>query len=139
MSRRSSNRVTIVQVAESAGVSTQTVSRVINDSPGVLPGTRERVRAAVIRLYYRSNIIAHSLSQLRTNTLGVVTAGLDFFAPSRTLIGIERGANAAGYSLTVNLLHRPESDDLQTLIDGFISCQVDGIIWATQEIVGNLE
>jgi LacI family transcriptional regulator len=138
MSRRSSNHVTIVQVAEEAGVSTQTVSRVVNNYPGVLPETRERVQNAVHRLHYRPNVIARSLSQLRTNTLGVVTAGLDYFGPSRTLVGIERSANAAGFSLNLNLLHRPETDDAQTLIDNFISRQVDGILWATQEIGANL-
>ena len=139
MSRRSSNRVTIVQVAEAAGVSTQTVSRVVNNITGVLPETRERVQAAVKRLRYRPNVIARSLSQIRTRTLGVVTAGLDFFGPSKTLVGIERKANEEGFSLSLHLLHRPETDDVQSVIDGFISRQVDGIIWATQEIGANLE
>jgi LacI family transcriptional regulator len=139
MGRRSSNRVTIVQVAKAAGVSTQTVSRVINDYPGVLPETRERVQSAIERLHYRPNVIARSLSQLRTRTIGVVTAGLDFFGPSRTLVAIEQRAVEAGFSLHLHLLHRPESNNVQSLIDDFLSRQVDGLIWATQEIGSNLE
>jgi LacI family transcriptional regulator len=49
---RSSNRVTIKHVAQEAGVSTQTVSRVVNRMPGVLPDTRQRVQDAIDRLGY---------------------------------------------------------------------------------------
>jgi LacI family transcriptional regulator len=138
MGRRSSQRATIMEVARDAGVSAQTVSRVVNNHPRVKPQTRARVRESIERLRYRPNVIARSLSQSRSNTLGVVTSGLDYFGLSRTLVGIERSAGAAGYSLSLNLLHRPETDDAQTLIDNFISRQVDGIIWATQEIGSNL-
>jgi LacI family transcriptional regulator len=138
MRKRLSNRTTIVHVAELAGVSTQTVSRVINNSPGVRPETRQLVQSAIRRLRYRPNIIARSLSRQRTRTIGVVTAGLEFFGPLQTLVSIEREANAEGYSLNLNFLHRPETEDVQSLLDGFLSRQVDGILWATQEIGGNL-
>ncbi len=135
---RSINRVTIKHVAQEAGVSTQTVSRVVNRVPGVLPDTRQRVQDAIDRLGYRPNVIARSLTQRRSYTIGVVASGIDNYGPSRTLVGIEQGANEAGYSLNLSLLHQPENEDVQPLIDGFLSRQVDGIIWATQEIGGNL-
>jgi LacI family transcriptional regulator len=138
MRDRSSKRVTIRHVALEAGVSTQTVSRVVNNIPGVLPDTREKVQKAIDRLGYRPNVIARSLSQRRSYSIGVVASGIDYYGPSRTLVGIEQGANEAGYSLNLSLLHQPESDDVQPLIDGFLSRQVDGIIWATQEIGDNL-
>jgi LacI family transcriptional regulator len=138
MRTRSTNRVTIKHVAKSAGVSTQTVSRVVNNLPGVLPDTRQRVQDAIEQLGYRPNVIARSLTQRRSHTIGVVASGIDYYGPSRTLVGIEQGANEAGYSLNLSLLNQPEKDNVQPLIDGFLSRQVDGIIWATQEIGGNL-
>jgi LacI family transcriptional regulator len=135
---RSSSRVTIRHVAKEAGVSTQTVSRVVNNIPGVLPETRRRVQEAIQRLGYRPNVIARSLTQRRSFSIGVVASGIDYYGPSRTLVGIEQGANEAGYSLNLSLLHQPENDNVQPLIDGFLSRQVDGIIWATQEIGANL-
>lgn len=139
MSVGSLGRVTIRQVAKEAGVSTQTVSRVINNIPGVLPETRNRVQATIDRLGYRPNVIARSLAQRRSCSLGVVATGIEYYGPSSTLVGIEQSANAAGYSLNLNLLYKPETDDATPIIDGFLSRQVDGIIWATQEIGENLD
>jgi LacI family transcriptional regulator len=138
MRNRSSNHITIRQVAQEAGVSTQTVSRVVNNVPGVLQETRERVQGTIDRMGYRPNAIARSLTQRRTCTLGVVATGIEFYGPSRTLVGIEQKANAVGYTLNLNLLYEPETDDVAPLIDGFLSRQVDGIIWATQEIGENM-
>jgi LacI family transcriptional regulator len=138
MRNRSTNRVTIKHVAQTAGVSTQTVSRVVNNIHGVLPETRKRVQDAIDQLGYRPNVIARSLTQRRSYAIGVVACGIDYYGPSRTLVGIEQGANEAGYSLNLSLIHQPETDDVRPLLEGFLSRQVDGIIWATQEIGGNL-
>jgi LacI family transcriptional regulator len=138
MAGRSSNRVTVKHVAQEAGVSTQTVSRVVNNVQGVLPETRKRVQDTIRRLGYRPNVIARSLIQQRSCSLGVVATGIEYYGPSRTLMGIEQKANTSGYSLNLSLLYQPETDDVLPLIDGFLSRQVDGIIWATQEIGNNL-
>ena len=138
MSRRSSNRITIKQVALEAGVSTQTVSRVVNNVPGVVPETRQHVQEAIDRLGYRPNVIARSLIQRRSCTLGIVTSGIEFYGPSRTLVGIEQKANELGYSVHLSLLHRPETNDVGNLLNSLLSWQVDGILWATQEIGDNL-
>jgi LacI family transcriptional regulator len=81
-------RPTIKLVAKAAGVSTQTVSRVINDRPDVAPETRERIQQVIEELGYQPSALARSLIQQRSYTLGVVTAGLKFIGPSRTLNGI---------------------------------------------------
>jgi LacI family transcriptional regulator len=138
MNRRSVSKVTIRQVAKEAGVSTQTVSRVMNNIPEVLPETRQRVLDVVARLGYRPNVIARSLTQNRSYTLGVVSSGIEYYGPSRTLVGIEQKANELGYSLSLSLLPKPETDDVTHLLDSLISRQVDGILWATQEIGANL-
>jgi LacI family transcriptional regulator len=139
MGGRSSNRVTVKHVAEAAGVSTQTVSRVVNNDQGVLPTTRQRVQDVIDRLGYHPNAIARSLTQQKSCSFGVVASGLEYYGPSRTLVGIEQKANALGYSLNLALLHQPETDDVRPLISSFLSRQVDGILWTTQEIGDNLK
>src|SRR5688572_29309154 len=97
--RLKSPRSTIKEVAYVAGVSTQTVSRVINKRPDVSPETRTRVEKIIDQLGYRPSALARSLIQQRSYTLGVVTAGLRFIGPSRTLSGITSAAEEKGYSL----------------------------------------
>src|SRR4030066_1618543 len=81
-------RSTIKQVAKAAGVSTQTVSRVINDRPDVAPQTRARIHQVIEELDFQPSALARSLIHQRSFTLGVVTSGLKYFGPSRTLNGI---------------------------------------------------
>ena len=101
-------RATIKQVAKLAGVSTQTVSRVINDRPDVAPETRERVQQVIEKLKYQPSALARSLIQQRSFTLGVVTAGLKFTGPSRTLNGITNKAEELGYALLLEELLQKE-------------------------------
>jgi LacI family transcriptional regulator len=130
-------RVTIKQVAKEAGVSTQTVSRVINNRPDVAPETRRRVLQVIDRLGYRPSNIARSLIQGRSYTLGVVGYGLEYFGPSRTLSGIERQANELGYSLLLSLIRQPEKNDVEQILLELLSRYVDGIVWAVPEIGNN--
>lgn len=139
MSSRDAKRpITIIQVAEACNVSTQTVSRVINNRPDVSPATRQRVLEAINRLNYQPNALARSLIHRRTNTIGVVTSGIDYFGPSSILMGIEQQASRMGYSLSLTLLHNPAATDGHEMLSGLVSRQVDGIIWAVPEIGDNL-
>ena len=83
-------------VARLAGVSHQTVSRVINGSPHVRPDTREKVEAAMRQLDYRPNRLARALVTGRSHTLGVVSFDTMLYGPASTLLGIERAAHEAG-------------------------------------------
>lgn len=130
-------QVTISQVAKEAGVSSQTVSRVINNRDEITPETRKHVQDVIKRLGYQPNAIARSLSQRRSHTLGVVASGLEYYGPSRSLIGVEQGANQHGFSILLNLLHEPEHDNAEQIVNGLISRQVEGIIWAAPEISDN--
>ena len=130
-------RITIKGVAEAAGVSTQTVSRVMNNHPDVAPETFQRVQQVIKETGYAPNILARSLIRGRSHTLGVVAYGLEYFGPSRVLTGIERQAAEMGYSISLNLLHQPETNDVDHLLDGLLARQVDGIIWAIPEIGDN--
>jgi LacI family transcriptional regulator len=126
--------VTIKHVARAAGVSPMTVSRVLNNRPDVSPQTRKRVQDVINQLGYSPSAIARNLSQGRSSTIGVVSAGLGFFGPSRTLVGIERQANELGYSLMVRLLHDPLVNRGEQALGELIANQVAGIIWAVTEM-----
>jgi LacI family transcriptional regulator len=130
-------RLTIKEVAEAAGVSTQTVSRVLNNRPDVAPGTFERVQRIISDTGYAPNLHARSLTQGRSHILGVVAFGLEYFGPSRVLTGIEQQAAEMGYSISLNLIHQPETDDVNELLNSLVGRQVDGIIWAIPEVSGN--
>jgi LacI family transcriptional regulator len=130
-------RLTIKEVAEAAGVSTQTVSRVINNRPDVAPETFERVQQIISDTGYSPNMFARGLTQGRSHTLGIVAYGLEYFGPSRVLTGIEQQAAGMGYSISLTLIHEPEMLDVEGLLSSLFSRQVDGIIWAVPDVGGN--
>jgi LacI family transcriptional regulator len=130
-------RLTIREVAEAAGVSTQTVSRVINNRPDVAPGTFDRVQQIISDTGYSPNMFARGLTQGRSHTLGIVAYGLEYFGPSRVLTGIEQQAAEMGYSISLNLIHEPETLDVEALLSSLYSRQVDGIIWAVPDVGDN--
>jgi DNA-binding LacI/PurR family transcriptional regulator len=130
-------RVTIKQVAREAGVSTQTVSRVLNERPDVADETRRKVEETIERLGYHPSALARSLIRQRSFTLGVVTAGLKHIGPSRTLNGIAQQAEAMGYTLLLKELPGFETVDARPILRALLSRQVDGILWAVPEIGAN--
>jgi LacI family transcriptional regulator len=130
-------RSTIKEVASVAGISTQTVSRVINDRPDVSPETRKRVQDVINKLGYQPSALARSLIRQRSHTLGVVTAGLRYIGPSRTLSGIASAAEEAGYSLLLEELPSFDADDISPIFQELLSRHVDGIIWAVPEVGEN--
>ena len=93
--------VVMADVAQLAGVSHQTVSRVINGSDHVRPDTRERVLEAMRKLDYRPNSVARALVTGRSQTLGVVSFDTTLYGPASTLFGIERAAHDAGYFVSI--------------------------------------
>jgi LacI family transcriptional regulator len=99
--------------------------------------TRTRILAAIEELAYQPNLLARSLVNRATNTLGVVASGLEYYGPSRTLVGIERQAAELGYSLLLSLLHDPQSAAVDYVLDDLLARRVDGILWAVHEIGDN--
>jgi LacI family transcriptional regulator len=134
---RGNKRATIKQVAKAAGVSTQTVSRVINERPDVARETRERILQVISELDYRPSALARSLIQQRSFTIGVVTAGLKFMGPSRTLNGITGKAEELEYALLLEELPRFETENTKPLLQGLLARHVDGIVWAVPEVDNN--
>lgn len=124
------DRVTIQDVARAAGVSAQTVSRVLNNRPDVSSETRSRIQEIIKTLDYAPNTIARSLSRGRTNTIGVVGFGLEYFGSSSVLIGIERKANELGYSILLTLFEQFGGGDADDVLLQMAAQQVAGIIWS---------
>lgn len=137
MGRIKNGQVTIKQVARDAQVSSQTVSRVINNRPDVSPETRQKILQVIDQLGYKPNAIARSLISQRSNTLAVVAWGIDYYGPSRTVVGIEQKANELGYSLFLNLVNQPDDANHEQVLDALIARRVDGIIWAVPEVGNN--
>ena len=118
---------TIRDVADLAGVSTATVSHVINNTRTVLPETREAVLAAVAQLNYRPSAIARSLTTNITHTVGIVVADITnpFFA--ELVRGIETRLSQVGYNLIVcNTDERPERES--RYLELLYGRRVDGVI-----------
>lgn len=117
----------MTDVARLAGVSYQTVSRVLHDSPLVRGETRERVLAAIRELDYRPNPVARALVTGRTKTLGVVTFDTTLYGPASTLLGIEQAAHEAGYAVSISSLRALNRDTVLAAIEQFRDQGVDGV------------
>jgi DNA-binding LacI/PurR family transcriptional regulator len=117
----------MTDVAHLAGVSHQTVSRVLHDSPHVSGDTRERVLAAIRQLDYRPNSVARALVTGRSRTLGVVTFDTTLYGPASTLLGIEQAAHDAGYAVSITSLRALNRGTVQDAIQLLRDQGVDGV------------
>jgi DNA-binding LacI/PurR family transcriptional regulator len=118
----------MADVADLAGVSHQTVSRVINGSPQVRPATRDRVVAAMRELDYRPNLAARALVTGRSRTLGVVSFDTTLYGPASTLFGIERAAHEARYFITVASLAALDRASVLNAVERLRAQGVEGIL-----------
>jgi DNA-binding LacI/PurR family transcriptional regulator len=118
----------MADVAQMAGVSHQTVSRVLHDSPHVRGDTRERVLAAMRQLDYRPNTLAQALVTGRSKTLGVVSFDTTLYGPASTLLGIEQAAHDAGYAVTVSSLRSLNRPAVLAAVHRLRDQGVDGVV-----------
>jgi DNA-binding LacI/PurR family transcriptional regulator len=116
----------MADVARLAGVSHQTVSRVLNEHPNVRPQTRQNVLAAIAQLGYRPNAAARTLVTRRTRTLGVVSFDTTLYGPASMLYGIERAA-AHSYFIAVASLPALDRRSVVGAVDRFLDQGVEGI------------
>src|SRR3954470_13557072 len=120
--------VVMADVAKLAGVSLQTVSRVINDSPHVRADTRGRVQDAMRKLEYRPNTVARALVTGRSRTLGVVSFDTTLHGPAATLFGIERAAHEADYFVSIVSLRSLTRSSVVSAVERLRDQGVDGIL-----------
>ncbi|WP_091227386.1 LacI family DNA-binding transcriptional regulator [Microbacterium sp. 3J1] len=114
----------MAMVASRAGVSGQTVSRVVNDSPRVDPATRARVEKAMAELGYRPHRAARALRTGRSQTIGLVVTTLATVGNSRMLQATAEAAAERGYALTLVTA----GDSVADAFDRLAAQEVDGAI-----------
>ena len=121
------SKVTIRDVAALAGVSRQTVSRVINDSDRVLPQTRERVEQAILELGYEPNAVARSMARGSTGILACLAPNLADYSFACIIEGAQAAAKEHGYFVLSATYPDKETFDKQVdqLVKGG---RVDGLI-----------
>lgn len=118
----------ISDVAQVAGVSYQTVSRVLNNAPDVSAATRERIQQIIKDLGYRRSRTATSLSTSRSTAIGILTDGSPRLGPVGTLLALEKVARQKGYFTTVVTVEGSYEDSVPKALDTLDEIDVDGII-----------
>ncbi len=114
----------IRDVARLAGVSHQTVSRVLNNHPSIRPETKQRVLDVMERLQYKPNRAARALVTSRSRTIGILSASSTQYGPASSIAAIEEAARASGYWVsTANI----ESVDARSIADGLAHLAAQGI------------
>ena len=121
-------QASLTDVAEVAGVSHMTVSRVINGTGPVRPETRARVEAAIRDLDYRPNSAARTLATGKSETLGVVALDSTLYGPASMLYGIEHAAREAGYAITISSVSRPQRRSISDAVENLRRQAVEGIL-----------
>ncbi|HEY0789446.1 MAG TPA: LacI family DNA-binding transcriptional regulator [Chthoniobacterales bacterium] len=118
----------MIDVARLAGVSHQTVSRVVNGNPNVTPELITRVQHAVKQLGYRRNTAARALSTGQTMNLGVVSFDIWQYGPTHVLFGVADAARQFGYATSLVSLGNTDRKSVRAAIEHLVGDSVDGII-----------
>jgi DNA-binding LacI/PurR family transcriptional regulator len=118
----------MTDVARLAGVSHQTVSRVVNDSPHVSGPTRARVLAAMEQLGYRRNAVARALVTRRSGALGVITFDTVLYGPVSTLYSVEQAASTVGMGVSIAVVERISSDAVERALGRLQDQYVEGVV-----------
>ncbi|HMI61893.1 MAG TPA: LacI family DNA-binding transcriptional regulator, partial [Puia sp.] len=132
------SKVTIIDIARELNITAATVSRALNDHPGIKDTTRQMVKATASRLNYRHNKVASSLRLGKSNIIGVIipSAETNFFGS--VVHGIEKVANENNYNVLIyqsNELYEYEKKGVQT----FLQSQVDGVLASISKETINLD
>lgn len=134
----------ITDVARLAGVSHQTVSRVLNDEDTVRPVTRARVDAAIRELNYRPSAAARALVTRKTRTIGLITTGAPLYGPWSTMLAFNEAARQAGYQVTIASLASADRAAMLSAIDVLLGQNVEALVlivadYATFDAIGGVE
>ncbi len=120
----------MLDVARAAGVSAQTVSRVLRGHPYVSDEKREKVLEAVRQLDYRMNPAARALSSGRTRTIGVLSMATESYAGAMTQLAIEHAADAEGYSVVGAHIANVDAGSISAALDRLERLGAEGLILA---------
>jgi len=119
---------TIFDVARLAGVSHQTVSRVLNDLPNVRPATRVRVEDAIKQLRYRPSPAARALVTRRSRTIGLITTGNPDYGPSSILLGFTEAARHARYLVSISSMLETDVASMRAAVELLLGQNVEAIV-----------
>lgn len=134
----------IFDVARLAGVSHQTVSRVLNDVPNVRPATRARVEQAIAQLRYSPSPAARALVTRRTRTIGLISPGTSEYGPTSIAVNFNVAARAARFSVDTMTLADADPASVRASVEALLRQRVDAIVLvatnvAVLEVVFNLD
>jgi DNA-binding LacI/PurR family transcriptional regulator len=119
----------IRDVAAVAGVSYQTVSRVLNGSPNIKQSTLERVNEAIRELGFRPNQAARALVTSRSRTIGILsTDAKAHYGPSTAVMSIEQSAREAGYRLSITNINSSDQSSIRSGLDHLLSQSIEALI-----------
>ena len=118
----------IFDVARLAGVSHQTVSRVINGLPNVRPATKERVEHAIAQLRYSPSPAARALVTRRTRTIGLITPGIADHGPVSIAMHFNLAARRARYNVDTVSTVDADPETARTAVEGLLRQRVDAIV-----------
>lgn len=124
---------TMMDVARLAGVSHQTVSRVLANHPNVRESTRTEVRRAIDELGYRRNSAARALVTRRTRTLGVIAVNTTLYGPASTLRGLDEAARESGYMVSAVTLRKVDKKALTQAMNHLAAWGVEGVVVITPQ------
>ncbi|WHT22513.1 LacI family DNA-binding transcriptional regulator [Crossiella sp. CA-258035] len=128
MDSRATRDPAMTDVARLAGVSHQTVSRVLNDHPNVREQTRLRVRAAIKELGYRPNRAARALVTGKSQLIGVVTQNSTLYGPASLLSAFEEAAGEAGFAVSVGRVRVLDRESIAAAVERHRDQRVAGIV-----------
>jgi DNA-binding LacI/PurR family transcriptional regulator len=118
----------IRDVARLAGVSHQTVSRVLNNHPSIRDSTKARVQQVMEELQYRPNRAARALSRGTSRTIGVLSASSSQYGPASSIAAIQDAARDAGYYVNTANITSTDPDSIEAALDHLMLQSVEGIV-----------
>lgn len=127
----------MIEVARLAGVSQQTVSRVLNESAYVSDELRQRVLRAVLELGYRRNRVARALVTRQTMHIGVILTGPVKYGASQALFGVAAQARKFDYATSIVSLEETNHSTIVAALNDLVNEAVDGIIVLAQFAVAS--
>src|SRR6266480_6258373 len=130
------SHVSLKDIAAHAGVSFQTVSKVLKGKGSVAPETRALIMEAAEQLGYVPNVLARSLVNQQTATIGIVAADFSDFVLAQFVVGAEREARRLGQCAIIGSLDR-DGSDCERYIRLLMERRVDGMLLAAPQLEQN--
>lgn len=118
----------VFDVAKLAGVSHQTVSRVLNDHPSLRPATRQKVLDAMRALNYRPNAAARALSSSRSRVIGILSTSSGEYGPATSIAAIEAAARGRGYSVTIANADGLDQRSIDEAVNHLADLSAEGLV-----------